>query len=60
MSIQKYPCADCPDCIAIGEGEGLCNFSDVWRPMVVNLFDIHPECPKPKTEELKTEKIKEE
>lgn len=46
MGIQKYPCADCPDCIAIGNGEGLCDYKDA--EIVVDLFDVYPYCPKPK------------
>ena len=45
MSIQKYPCGDCDDCLHIGEGEGLCLYSE--EPLIVDLFDIEPRCPKP-------------
>lgn len=52
MSIQEYPCADCEDVIHIGDGEGLCDWGDPdpkkTRLVVVNLFDVHPLCPKPK------------
>jgi len=46
---KRIPCADCPDVIAIGEGEGIC---DKWdyrnreNMRVVNLFDVSPYCPK--------------
>ena len=52
MSIQKYPCADCPDCIPIGNGEGLCDYDNKSK-MVVDLFDVHPHCPKPEGKEKK-------
>lgn len=49
MSIQSYPCADCNDCIHIGDGEGLCDFNrKIKDKFVVDLFDVYPECPKPK------------
>lgn len=54
MSVQKYPCADCPDCIAIGNGEGLCDYwDDLNKKFVVDLFDVYPYCPKPEEEEKK-------
>jgi len=48
MSIQKYPCADCDDCIPIGKGEGLCDYSNEYnKKFIVDLFDVCSECPKP-------------
>jgi len=45
MSVQNYPCGDCPDCVAIGDGEGLCQYKD--SEFIVDLFAMYPYCPKP-------------
>lgn len=51
MSVQDYPCGDCPDCLPIGEGEGLCDYLDpATRKFIVDLYEMYPDCPKPKKE----------
>jgi hypothetical protein len=48
MSIQRYPCADCHNCIPIGGGEGLCDWPRKLKDKkIVDLFDVDSECPKP-------------
>jgi len=48
---QSYPCGDCEDCIAIGDGEGLCDYCDhTDRKFIVPLFAMYPYCPKRKDE----------
>lgn len=51
MAIQDYPCAECSDCIPIGDGEGLCDYwDDINKKFIVDLFDVYSDCPKPKKE----------
>ena len=54
MSMQDYPCAECPNVIAIGDGKGLCDYSDsVGEKFTIDLFAVFPYCPKPKPKEEK-------
>lgn len=48
MSIQKYPCANCRNCIPIGSGEGLCDWPQKLKDKrIVDLFMVESDCPKP-------------
>jgi hypothetical protein len=49
--VKWIPCADCEDCIPIGDGDGLCDyFDDIKKKKIVELFDIEAECPKRRKE----------
>lgn len=44
---ERKPCAECYYCIAIGGGEGLCDFKvDPSKKKIVDLFDVEPYCPR--------------
>jgi len=54
LQVPQKPCAECDDCIPIGNGEGLCDYPrKIDDKKIVDLFDIESDCPKMKTQKEK-------
>lgn len=56
---ERVPCGDCESCIPIGDGNGLCDFSEeTYAKFFVSIYDVCPNCPKVKVKMRKARKRK--